>query len=61
MRGYVVMKLISLAPTSMGIKIDLATDNKIGMLPVFRTKKSARAVYGAKVELIEIRAEKEKA
>ena len=42
--GYVAMRLVTEEATSIGINIRLDTDGRLGMVPVFKTKKSASSL-----------------
>ena len=50
-KGYLAMRLIKEMDTDGWVRVSLEGEGRIGMVPVFKTKKAAREVYGKKVEL----------
>jgi len=52
--GYIVMKLQT-KMTSGGKLVQISSDQAcLGVLPVFKTKKAARAIFGKDIELTPI-------
>lgn len=51
--GQMVLQLHSKCPTATGGEISCVNDNQelIGVIPVFKTKKAARAIFGPNVPL----------
>lgn len=48
------MRLVQTLEIDTGQKINCATDNCCGMLPVFDTKEHAEEIYGEGVDLVEV-------